>query len=85
MHAVLQRPLVDDLADGVGQGDDRSHVRGDARQPLLVEHEAVEQGVGEPGLAPRHHVLGVGFEDGRPLPCQRIGDCLQRGVLLLGG
>ena len=43
VQAVLEPVAVDRLAHRVGQRGDRAHVAGDARQPLLVELQPVEQ------------------------------------------
>ena len=81
LDAVVEAPAVDDLADGVGQGGDVLHGGLDVAQPVFVQQEPVDKGVGETVLARQAHVLVVLREDLGGAPPEGIGDGEERVVL----
>ena len=63
LHAVVEAPAVDELADGVRQGRDVAHGALHVAQAVLVEQQAVDERVGEAVLARQTHVLVVLGQD----------------------
>ena len=83
--AVAERAGVERLPDGVGQQGDGAQVVRHSRQAGLVEEEASEHGLGEPGVASGGHIERVGLEHGCALGVERVGDGAERCVLAGGG
>ena len=81
LEPVREPRALDHLADRVGQRDDLADPARHPGDPAAVEREPVHQRVGEPRLAARLEVAGVGLEDLGRARLERVGDREQRAVL----
>ena len=63
LQAARAAEAVEDLADGVGQRRDGAGAGRHRGDPPLVEREAVDERIREPGVAARVDVLAVGVDD----------------------
>ncbi len=79
-HAVGQHPAVELLADRVGQRGDLPHVGRQRGQPLLVEHQPVEQRRAQPLRPAIGQVERVGSEHlgSRSIPARRRSPAARR-------
>ena len=80
-EAAGERPLLDDLADRIGQLDDLAHTGRHRRDAVRVEREAVAQRGVEAGGTLVGDVGGVGLEHLLGSLAEQLGEAPQRGVL----